>query len=59
MSKKLEGVHLNFIRKMTGKREVQQEYGTWSQVAEEKTLENAGTQSLGTYTDRRQDTVEE
>ena len=38
---------------------MRQENGTWRQVAADKILENSGTQSLGTYIDRRQATVEE
>ena len=59
MSRKLEGVHVGFLRQITGQRAVQQEDGTWRQVASEKVLEKSGTQYLGTYIDRRQATVAE
>ena len=42
-----------------GQRAVQQEDGTWRQVAAEKVLEKAGTQSLGTYIYMSQATVAE
>ena len=44
---------------MGPQRVVWQEDGTWRQVEAEKALEKAGTQSLGTYIDRRQATVAE
>ena len=59
MSRNLEGVHVGFLRQIMGQREVQQEDGTWRQVATEKVLEKAGTQSLGVYIDRRQATLSE
>ena len=59
MSRKLEGVHVGFLRQITGQRAVQQEDGTWRQVASEKVLEKEGNQSLRTYIDKRQATVAE
>ena len=38
---------------------MRQEGGTWRQVAAEMVLEKAGTQSLGTYIERRQATMAE
>ena len=54
MSKKLEGVHVDFLRRITGQKAVRQEKGTCQQLAADKVLEKAVTQSLRTYTDRRQ-----
>ena len=59
MSSNIEGVHVGFLRRIMGQRAVQQEDGTWRQVAAEKVLDKAGTQSLGNYFDRRQATVAE
>ena len=59
MSRNLEGVHVGLLRQIMGPRAVQQEDGTWWRVAVENVLEKAGTQSLGTYIDRRQATVAE
>ena len=59
MSRNLEGLHVGLLRRITGQREVQQEDRTWRQVAAEKVLEKAGTQSLITYIGRRQATVAE
>ena len=53
------GVHVGFLRNITGQRAVRQKEGTWRQVAEDRVLEKAGTQSLGAYIDRRQATVAE
>ena len=33
VSRKLEGVHVGFLRQITGQRAVRQEDGTWRQVA--------------------------
>ena len=38
MSRNLEGVHVGFLRRIKGQRAVQQEGGTWRQVASEKVL---------------------
>ena len=59
MSWKLEGVHVGFLRNITGQMEVRRKYGTWWQVAVEEVLEKAVTQYLGSYIDRRQATVAE
>ena len=59
MSSNIEGVHVGFLRRIMGQRAVQQEDGTWRQVAAEKVLEKAGTQSLGTYIYMSQATVAE
>ena len=53
MSRKMKGLHVGFLRLILGQGTVRQEDGTWRQVAEEKVLEKSGTQSLGTYIDRR------
>ena len=54
MSRKIEGVHVGFLRRITRQRAVQQKDGTWRKVAAEMVLEKAGTQPLGTYIERRQ-----
>ena len=43
MSRKMEGVHVGFLRQITGQRVLQQEDGTWRQVTAEKVLEKAGS----------------
>ena len=43
MSRKLEGVHVGFLRQITGKGAVRGKDGTWRQVAAEKVLDKAGT----------------
>ena len=55
----LEGLHIGFLRQITGKKAVQKEDRTWQKVAAEKALEKAGSQSRGIYIDRRQETVAE
>ena len=57
--RKLEGVYVGFLRMITGQRAVRHEYRTWRKVAAEKFLEKSGTQTLGTYIDRRKATVSE
>ena len=57
MYRKMEGVHVGFLRQITGKRAMQRENGTWRKVSEEKVLEKAGTHSIGAYIDRKQATV--
>ena len=57
MSRKLEGLHVGFLRQITGQRLVLQEDRTWRQVAAETVLDKAGTQYLGTYINMRQATV--
>ena len=59
MSRKLEGVHMGLLRKITGHKAVRRKDGTWRQVAAEKVLKKAVTQSIGAYIDRRQATVAE
>ena len=59
VSRNMEGVHVGFLRRITVHRAVRQEDGTWRQVAAEKLLEKSGTKPLGTYVDRRQETVAE
>ena len=49
ISKKLEGVHVGFL---PSSRE-----GTWRSVAAASLFKEAGTQTLGTYIDKRQATV--
>ena len=39
MYRKLEGIHMGFLKQITGHRSVWQKYGTWRQVAVEKVLE--------------------
>ena len=59
MSRKLEGVHVGFLRQITGQRVEIRDDGTWPQVAADKFLEKAGTQYLGDYIERRQESVTE
>ena len=41
VSRKIEGVHMGFLRRIMRKRAVRQKYGTWWQVAAETVLEKA------------------
>ena len=50
VSRKLEGVHVGFLR---------QRDGIWISEAAEKVLKEAGTQTLGSYIEKRQATVAE
>ena len=59
MSHKLEGMHMSFLRQITGQISVRQKYGTWFCVEAEKVLKKVGTQSLGAYIYRRQAKVTE
>ena len=57
MSRKLEGVHVSFLRHMTGQKVKRQKYGTWRGEAEAKVLKEAVTHTLGTYIEKLQATV--
>ena len=57
MSRKLEGVHVSFLRHMTGQKVKRQKDGTWRGETEAKVLKEAVTQTLGTYIDKLQATV--
>ena len=59
MSRKLEGFHMVFLRRITRQAEVRQNYGTWRQVSAETVMKKAGNQTLGTYIYRKQITVME
>ena len=49
MSRKMEGLHVGLLRHIKKQRAVQQLNRTWWQVVEEKVLDKADIQSLGTY----------
>ena len=55
----MEELHLGFLRHITGNKAKRQRDGTWQGEAEEKVLNEAGTQSMGAYIDKRQETVAE
>ena len=59
MYRKLEGVHMGFLRRISRQRAVQQKDRTHMQVAAETVLEKLVTHTLGTYIDRSQATVVE
>ena len=59
MSKNLEGVHVGFLRKVLVKTVNWQRYGTWRTAAASRVLKESGTQTLGMYTDKLQETVAE
>ena len=59
MSRNLEGVHVGFLRQVTGQKSKWQREGTWRSAAESRVSKEAGTQTLGTNIDKRQTTVEE
>ena len=49
MSRKLEGVHVVFIRKMMGQKAKRQRDGAWRSEAAAKVLKEVCTQTLGGY----------
>ena len=53
ISQDLEGVHVGFLRQITGKRVVRQRDETWRSVTSEKFLKKAVTHPLGAYIDKR------
>ena len=53
MSPNMAGVHVGFLRKITGHKEKRQRDGTWISEAAEKVLKEAGTQSSRAYIDKR------
>ena len=54
MSKKLEGVHMGFLRQVTGNTAKWKRDGTWRNAAAASVLKEAVIQTLGTYIDKRQ-----
>ena len=59
ISQKMEGAHVGFLRKMTGKKVKRQRDGNWRIKALAKALKEARTQTLGAYIDKRQEMVAE
>ena len=59
MFRKLERVHVVFLKQIMGQREVRQRDVTWRCVEAEKVLKKAITKSLGEYIDKRQAPVAE
>ena len=59
MSRNLEGVHVGFLRYITGKKEKRQRDGTWRSEAAEMVLKEVGTQILRAYIEKWQAKVEE
>ena len=57
MSRNLEGVHVGFLRHAMGLKSKRQRDRTWRSAAAARVLNKAGTQTLGTYIDKRQVTV--
>ena len=53
MPHNLEGVHVGFLRQITGKRVVRQRDRTWRSVTSEKFLKKEVTHPLGAYIDKR------
>ena len=54
-----EGAHVIFLRQVTCKQATQRRHGSWRQVTAEAVLQGAGTQTIRTYVDRRQETMTE
>ena len=54
MSKKLEGVHMGFLRQVTGNTAKWKRDGTWRNASAASVLKEAVIQTLGTYIDKRQ-----
>ena len=59
ISLNLEGVHVGFLRNLTGQKSKRQRDGTWRSEAEVKVINETGTQTLGAYINNRQATVAE
>ena len=59
MYRKLEGVHVGFLKQITGQSIVRKRDGTWRCVEVEKFLKKEVTQSIGAYIDKRQAAVVE
>ena len=59
MTKNMEGVHVGFLWKVTGKMASRQWDGTWIRAVTGIFLKEAGTQTLETYIDMQQTTVVE
>ena len=57
MERKMEGIHTEFLRRITGKRARQLRDGTWDMPGAEGVRETSGTQSARTYIWRRQENV--
>ena len=54
MAKKLEGVHMGFLRQVTRLKAKRLKDGSWQKLASDRVLQGTGTQPLQTYIDRRQ-----
>ena len=59
MSRKMEVVHVEFLRHMIGKKKKWQRDWTWISEAAARVLNKAVTHTLGDYIDKRQETVVE
>ena len=59
MAQRLGVVHVGFLQKVTKLKAKILRDGSWQKVAEENVLQEAGTQPLQTYLDRRKATVAE
>ena len=57
MSRKLEGLHVGFLRQVTGQKAKRQREGTWRSVAAAEVIKESGTHKLWLYIDKRQATV--
>ena len=54
MSRKLKGVHVGFLIEFMNQNSIQQGDGAWRSVAAARIFLEAGTQTMGTYIDKRQ-----
>ena len=59
MSQNMEGLHVGFLKHITGQQTKQQRDGTWRREAAAKVLKESGNQPLGAYIDKWQATVAE
>ena len=59
MYRKMEGVHMGFLRQVTGQMSKRQRDGTWRHRTAVSVIKEAGTHTPGTYIDKRQATVVE
>ena len=59
ISRKLKGVHVGFLRHVTGQKANWQRDGTWRSASAAGVQMEAGTKTLETYIDKQQETVSE
>ena len=56
MARDLEGLHVGFLRQVTGQKAKRQREGTWRSMAAAEVIKESGTHTLWLYIDKRQAT---